>query len=613
MIDSGTRPIVVFWHVLPAVIGLGWRQLQLMLMANQTVREPHLRSTQMRGKRFISGTSMCLAMLTLGTCVALTWSGEPGLSESAETGAQLFEGMGDWNRQFTTSSEEANQFLVQGCIWLQSFNHDEAIRSFKEAARLDPDCAMAWWGVSLAEGPNYNDPAMTQRRNEAAWSALQEAQARIQHAAPWERDLIEALSTRYEHPFPEDRTHLEAAYAKAMGELWKKYPDDADIGALYAEAEMVRKPWALYTPDREPVEGTEDIVATLERVLELNPNHPGACHLYVHAVEQSATPGRALRAADRLCELVPASGHMRHMPSHIYTRVNEWNRSIEQNALAMVADDRYRELSPKQGIQNSYMIHNNHILAYSAMMVGRQEEALRASRLMWKIAPPEGLRQIAPLVDHWMCSLYDVQKRFGLWKQLLNEPAPPEFMALTTAHWRAHRAVAQAALQDFDAALAEYAEFEKLYNNPPPEEQLYPGWTWETYQKRLDAIRHFVPGEIALQRGRYDLAIMHLEKAVAAEDELGFGGEPPEYLQPIRHTLGAVYFKAGRFADAQRVYLEDLAEFPGNGWSLYGLSRALQEQGQTQEAERALQQYRFAWARADVPPLTTSCKCIEKL
>ena len=567
----------------------------------------------MRIKSIIVCAGLCPAMVVLGAIVAPALSDEPTADKRAETGAQLFEGMGDWSRQFTTSSEKANQFLVQGCIWLQSFNHDEAIRSFTEAARLDPDCAMAWWGVSFAEGPNYNDPAMSKRRNEASWDALQKALARIDNTAPWERDLIEALATRYEHPFPDDRTHLETAFAEAMEKLWNKYPNEADVGALYAEAEMVRKPWALYTTDREPVEGTEKIVATLERVLELNPNHPGACHLYIHSVEQSAKPERAIRAADRLCNLVPASGHMRHMPSHIYTRVNEWSRSIKQNALAMEADDRYRQLSPDQGMQNSYMIHNNHILAYSAMMVGRKEEALRASRLMWTIASEEQLRQIAPMIDHWMCSLYDVQKRFGLWKELLNEPQPPEFMALTTAHWRAHRAVAYAALRDFDAALAEYAEFEKVYNNPPPEERLYPGWTWETFQKRLDAIRHFVPGEIALQREKYDLAIVHLEKAVQAEDELGFGGEPPEYLQPIRHTLGAVYVKAGRFADAERTYLEDLAEFPGNGWSLYGLSRALEEQGKTKEAERTLQQFQFAWSRADVPPLTTSCECIKEL
>lgn len=565
----------------------------------------------MNGRRLVSGIGMSLATLILGICVSPILGDETELGRSAQTGAQLFKGMGDWNRKFTTSSDVANQFLVQGFVWLQSFNHDEAIRSFKEAARLDPDCAMAWWGVSFAEGPNYNDPAMTKRRNEASWDALQKAMARVDNCDPWEGDLISALSTRYETPFPDDRTHLEAAFAEAMGKLWKKYPEDADIGALYAEAEMVRKPWELYTSDREPVEGTEKIVATLAQVLALNPNHAGACHLYIHAVEQSNTPERALLVADRLCDLIPISGHIRHMPSHIYTRVNEWNRAIEQNALAIEADDRYRRLSPDQGIQNMYMIHNAHILAYSAMMVGRQKEALHASRQMWKIAPQERLREIAPLVDPWMCSLYDVQKRFGLWQELLDEQPPPEFMPLTTANWRAHRAVAYAALKDFDAALAEYAEFEKLYNNPPPQERLFPGWTAKTFVKRLDAIRHFVPGEIALQREQYDLAAAHLEKAVKAEDELGFGGEPPEYLQPIRHTLGAVYFKQGRFADAERVFREDLAEFPGNGWSLYGLSRTLQEQGRTAEAEQALQQYRFSWARADAAPLTTSCKCIQ--
>jgi len=312
---------------------------------------------------------------------------------------------------------------------------------------------------------------------------------------------------------------------------------------------------------------------------------------------------------------VPVSGHMRHMPSHIYTRVNLWDRSIEQNALAMEADERYRVLSPDQDIQHMYMVHNNHILAYSAMMVGRKAEALMASRRMWSDLPQDQahLYEIAPRIDLWMCSLYDVQKRFGLWTELLAEPAPPEFMQFTTAFWRAHRAIAYAALEDFDNALTEYAEFERIYNNPPPADRLFPGWTQETFQKRLGAIRHFVPGEIALQRESYELAIPHLEKAVQAEDELGYGGEPPEYLQPIRHTLGAVYFKAGRYEDAERVYREDLAEFPGNSWSLYGLSRALLARDKTAEAERAEMEYAQSWANADVPPLKTTCICIPYL
>lgn len=524
---------------------------------------------------------------------------------------QLFEGMGDWHREFSTDSPTAQRYLDQGFIWLQSFNHDEAIRSFQEALHHDPECAIAWWGISFAHGPNYNDPMMNAQRQQSSWEALQKALGLIEHASPWEQDLIHALEKRYEHPFPQDRTHLEKGFAQAMKQLWEKYPEDADIGALYAEAEMDCRPWLLYTPDREPEEGTEQIVATLERVLKLQPNHPGACHLYIHAVEQSQSPERALEVADRLVNLVPASGHMRHMASHIYTRVNQWNRSIQVNVLAMEADDQYRKKSPEQSVQYMYMIHNNHILAYSAMMVGRKAEALRASRLMWEIAPEERLKELAPFLDMWMCSLYDVQKRFGLWEELISEPAPPEYLPLTVAHWRAHRSVAFAAMKKFDQALEEYGEFEKLYNNPPPVEQMFPGWTFETYQKRLDAIRNFVPGEIALQRDRYDLAAMHLERAVKAEDELGFGGEPPEYLQPIRHTLGAVYYKLERFEDAERIFQEDLSEFPGNGWSLYGLSRAQSALGKEKEAAETLEQYQTAWQEADVPALTTSCECIE--
>lgn len=570
-----------------------------------TRRESQLFSTDMKRTTYL-----------LYTCAALSHAiaASTGFTQDNEIPAgQLFERMGDWTREFSTESEPAEEFLTQGFIWLQSFNHDEAIRCFNEALKLDSNLAIAHWGISFAEGPNYNDPAMDERRNNAAWAALQNARDKIEFASEWERDLIQALSARYADPAPEDRTALNEAFAVETEKLWEKYPNDPHIGALYAESLMTLRPWALYNSDREPVGDTDHIVATLEEVLEMAPNHPGACHLYIHAVEQSQTPERALAIADRLTSLVPASGHMLHMPSHIYTRVNAWDLSIKQNALAMQADDRYREKSKDHKIQHMYMVHNNHILAYSAMMVGRKQEALDAARKMWTDLPEDVLPDIAPMIDPWMCSVYDVEKRFGLWDALLEEPAPPEFMPLTTAYWRAHRAIAFAAKKDFDAALEEYAAFETIYNTPPDPATLFPGWTQQMFQKRLDAIRHFVPGEIALQRGEYDLASMHLERAVAAEDELGFGGEPPEYLQPIRHTLGAVYFKAERYEDAENVYLRDLDEFPGNGWSLYGLSRALEAQGKTEEAERAERDFRVSWAQADEPLLTTSCKCIEEL
>jgi tetratricopeptide (TPR) repeat protein len=445
------------------------------------------------------------------------------------------------------------------------------------------------------------------------YDALQEALARIENTTPTERALIEALEARYVRPFPEDRSHLDQAYADAMREVWERFPDDPDVGFLFAESLMILSPWALY--DREslvPTENTGEIVATLERVMELNPNHPGACHAFIHAVEQSATPERALPAADRLCELTPVIPHMVHMPSHIYLRTDQWDRAVEQNLLAAEADERYFGVRPVRTFDYASNIHNNHIAAWSAMMTGREEIAIRTSRRMWDSCPEE-IQPIAfAVADSWMCSLYDAQKRFGRWDDLLAEPAPPESMPITTCMWRANRAVAYAAKKDFAGATAELERFRQARERLPEDPSAYYFTTPESVQQRMDVVEHFVPGEIALQRGDWDEAIAHLERAVEAEDLLGFGGEPPAYLQPIRHTLGAVYMKAGRFADAERVYREDQREYAGNGWSLYGLARALEAQSKADDATAVEASFQTVWQHAD-EELTTSCKCIEAI
>ena len=547
----------------------------------------------------------CLAACCLVASVPL-------IASDTDIGAQLFEGLGHYHRTFTTSSDTARQYLDQGMVWLQAFNYDEAERSFREAARLDPDCAMAWWGVAYAAAPSYNHSQMTEQRAETCWEAVQNAQARIDNTTPVERALIEALSKRFEMPYPlEDDAHLDQAYADAMGEIWKRFPDDADVGMLYAEALMVRTPWALYNHDREPAGDTPKIEALLERVLELNPNLAGAAHLYIHAVELSKSPERGLAVADRLSTLVPLSGHLLHMPSHIYTRTGDWDRAIEQNALAMDADVKYRAKSPDQLVQHMYMVHNNHIRAYGAMMVGREVEALETSRRMWSQIPADRLEAVASEVDAWMCSVYDVYKRFGRWDKMLAEPAPPEYMPFTLATWHAHRAISYAAKKEFEGAEREFKAYRHVRDNIRPE-QLSNYYSVKSAQGRLNVIEHFVPGEIALHKGKLRKAIRHLERAKITEDKLGYSGEPPDYLQPIRHTLGAVYLKAGRLNQAEEAYREDLAEFPGNGWSLYGLSRVLHAQGRSEDANQVEEEFRRAWAGAD-GPITTSCECVPEL
>ncbi len=518
--------------------------------------------------------------------------------------AQLFEGLGDYEMPISMKSPDAQAYFKQGIAWLHAFNHDEAIRSFARAAELDPASPMPWWAIALAEGPNYNDPVMTKERTAAAWAAMQEALARIDNASPKERALIEALSTRYSRRYLKDRKKYEEAYAEAMAGVWRAYPDDPDIGAMYAEAVMVKTPWALYDVNSEPIEETPGIVATLERVLEMAPGHPGANHLYIHAVEPSKNPDRAIPAADRLATQMPGAGHLNHMPSHIYVLVGQWDKSIKQNALAMEADDVYRKLSPDQGIQHMYMVHNAHMLAYSAMMVGREKEAMDAARAMWANVPKEVLAAVAGYVDMWMTSVYDVQKRFGRWDALLAEPGPPDFLPITNAVWHAHRAVAHAAKKEIASAEKEYQEFLKAKAAIPEDSVFGP----DLSHRILEVSDFFVRGEIALQKGDLDMAAQLLERAVEIEDTLSYG-EPPQWLQPTRHTLGAVYLAAGRFDDAERVYRDDLKKWRGNGWSLFGLNKALEGQRKLAEAEEAKKQYRASWSKAD-EPTTTSCKCL---
>lgn len=518
--------------------------------------------------------------------------------------AQWFEEIGPYRRPVTTSSDEAQRYFDQGLAWMYSFNHDEAIRSFAKAAELDPDCAMAWWGISICEGPNYNDPVMTAERSGAAWSALKEAEARVANASPVERGLIEALAARYAFPWPEDRAALNEAYAAAMEELLARFPDDPEVGTLYGESLMVLRPWQLYTIDRLPEADTAKITAALEAVLEKHPNNPGANHLYIHAVEPSLEPERALPAADRLRNQIPVSGHMNHMPSHIYVQTGDWDKSIVQNRAAMRRDTAYLERSPDQGIQHMYIVHNAHMLAYSAMMVGQETEAMEAARSMLPGVPEQMLPAVADFVDLWMSSVYDVQKRFGRWDAILAEPAPPETLPITTAIWRAHRAIAFAAKHEFEDAEAEYERFKEA-RDAFPEDKMSGS---DATRRILEVSDHFIRGEIALQRGQWDRAIAALEQAVEVEDSLSYG-EPPQWLQPTRHTLGAVLLKAGRPADAEAVYLEDLERWPGNGWSLLGLSRSLRAQGKLEAAAAAEARYEAAWKGAD-RPVTSSCLCL---
>jgi len=539
-----------------------------------------------------------------GLCVPAGCSHLTTGPDSTGERARLFSRMGPHRRPITTDSKEAQRYFNQGLTWAYAFNYDQATRSFQQAAELDPDCAMAHWGVALVNGPHINNPVMSEEQSETAWDALQQALAHIDNTTPIERDLILALSKRYDKPWPEDRTPYDEAYAAAMGEVHARYPQDSDVGTLYAESLMDLKPWNLYTQQGIAYEGTEKIVLLLEEMMALDPNNPGANHLYIHAVEPSDRPERGRAPADRLRDMVHASGHLLHMPSHIDVLVGQWEQAIEQNRKAMRADERYRRLAPPREFQQLYMSHNSHMLAFAAMMSGREREAMDASRSILRNVPDEALKEFTPFLDYMMCAVYDVQKRFGRWNELLSEPPPAPFLPISNAMWRANRAIAYAAKKDFLSAELELEEFRCIIDRLPDDHIMVINPT----KKVMAVAEHLVVGEIALQQGDLKRAAYELDKGVAIEDTLLYM-EPPEWIQPVRHTLGAVLLKDGHYAEAERVYREDLKKWPNNGWSLYGLSRALEGQHKSAEASIVRARYRKVWKHAD-EPITTSCKCI---
>ncbi len=568
-----------------------------------------------------------LRLRVLAVCLAIASTLTPGVMRAQEEAApdqgqaQLFSNLGDFGRKIATESSEAQEYFDQGMTWMYSFNHDEAIRCFREAAKLDPHCPMPWWGISLASGPQYNHPVLTEERTNTAWNAMQKALSLIDNANGVERALIQALQHRNAETEVEDeqRGEMNQAYADAMKQVWEKYPKDVDVGTLYAESMMVCRPWQLYSLDGEPAEDTPHILEVLDQVIALAPNHPGALHYYIHSIEPSVDPTKGLFAADRLSNLIPDSGHMVHMPSHIYVQTGHWNRAIEQNEIAMLADDAYIRRVANPGVQYGYMVHNSHMLAYAAMMSGRQQEAMAAARDMWADLPTLVIDIFGAEFDAWMCSVYDVQKRFGQWQAILEEPEPPAALPITQATWRAARAVAQANLGDFSAAGAEYIEFKNAVNSL--DENAF--WGLDSALRVLEVSENFILGEIALRKGllaeqaghadeahrQLALAESYLRKAVAVEDTLGYG-EPPQWLQPVRHTLGGVYLATNQPEAAEKAYREDLEKWPNNVWSLQGLAQALEAQGKRQEAEQVQTSFKEVAALADFQP-KHSCECLK--
>ncbi len=514
--------------------------------------------------------------------------------QADKPGAPVFEGLGAYHMPITANAA-AQKFFDQGVNLLFGFNHAEAIRSFREAARLDPACAMCWWGVAIALGPNINLP-MPPDAVIPAWLALQNAQRLAPGASAREQAWIAALSRRYAPDKTADRAALDAAYAEAMGELARARPDDLDAQVFWVEAMMDTQPWDYWQADGATPKGHgAEIVATLEKVIAAAPDHPGALHLYIHAVEASTTPERAEAAADRLLKLMPGAGHIVHMPSHIYYRVGRYADAASANEAAALVDEQYIAACRAQGFYPAgYYGHNIHFLWTSSEMEGRYGAAIGAARRLVKAVDAPNLSKQMSIAELYNFTPVVTLLRFGKYREILAEPAPDPALTLDTAMWLYARAFAHANTGDVRAARADRARLAALRNADFARYDVFNVPAAGMIEVALVS----VDGEIARKSGDLPGAIAAFRKAMELQRALPYT-EPAYWHRPVSHLLGAALLDAGRPAEAEAVYRESLKDYRRDGWALMGLARALEAQGKAAEAAAVRAQFDEAWARAD--------------
>jgi tetratricopeptide (TPR) repeat protein len=532
-------------------------------------------------------------ILTLATGVAISVSTAPAKTNPASS-PKLLSGLGEVHHPVSTKNSQAQQFFDQGLKLVFGFNHDEARRSFQRAAELDPKLAMAWWGVALTLGPNYNLP-VDPEREKAGYDAAQRAVALKSNASEPECAYIDAVAVRYSNDPKADLHQLDVTYKDAMSKLAARYPDDLDAVTLYAESAMNLNPWHLWTADGKPAEGTEEIVWVLESVLKRDPNHLGANHYYIHAVEASPHPERALPSAARLEKLASAAGHLVHMPAHIYARVGDHPAAAHCNELAVAADKKFLAATHEQGVYPLfYYSHNLHFLAFAASMEGNFAEAKdAAARLVGNVAP--GVKAM-PMLEGFLPTPIVVLFAFERWDDLLKLPVPDSSFLITNAVWHSLRGVAFANTGKTAEAEKEQGAFRELATKIPPD-------TMYDMLNKTGAVfkvhDHLLAGMIARSRHDDKGAIDSLTQAIADEDALNYS-EPPPWYPPVRPMLGRVLLEAKQFPEAEKVFRADLEKNPRDGRALSGLRDCLKAQHRQYEADQIDQQFRTAWKFADV-------------
>ncbi|GAA0558193.1 hypothetical protein GCM10009098_27690 [Rheinheimera aquimaris] len=549
----------------------------------------------------VYATSLWLGLASHSSAVAATPSDNKSyLPEIAPVGATLLEGLGNYSLPVTSANAEVQRWFDQAMVLTYGFNHQAAERSFLKAVELDPQCAMCWWGAALVLGPHVNagmDPA----NNAAAWQRLQAARSMAHLAKPWEQAFITALSARYAEQPAADRKPLDQAYADAMAKLMLALPAQLDAATLYVEAMMNLQPWDYWDDNGQPLGNTAKIVQVLEGVIARDTGHAGALHLYIHAVEASNEPERGVEAADRLRSLIPGSGHLVHMPAHIYARVGRWQDAVVANQRAIEADNSYlAACRPAPGVYPlGYVPHNHHFLWFAATMAGNSKVAIAAADSTYdRTSDPQLMRLpgMEAMQNFAMTPLF-ARVRFGQWQAIRQMAEPEAEFPYMVALWHYGQGMAALRLGQPETALSHHSSLAGLLNSP----QIAAMKVWDRYalSHSVQLAERMLTAELAWQQGDQKKAFSVLAQALAIEDELPYD-EPPAWHAPVRHTLGAMLLAANRAAEAEQMYRDELKRNPENGWSLFGLMQALQAQNKTGEASATDARFRQAWAHADV-------------
>ncbi|MEM8780449.1 MAG: tetratricopeptide repeat protein [Cyanobacteria bacterium P01_G01_bin.49] len=507
----------------------------------------------------------------------------------------LLKNLGNYHHKITTNSPKAQQYFDQGLISVFGFNHAEGLRLFQQATKLDPNCAMCYWGIALSLGPHVNAP-MGQDSMPVAYEAIQKARQLSNQVSPLEQAYIKALSPRYSAQPVDDRTSLDFAYAQAMEELSNQYPEDLDAATLSAESLMDLMPWNYWTEGGKPRPETKKVLNTLESVLAKNPQHPGATHYYIHAVEASDHPEKAEIAADNLRNLIPGSGHLVHMPSHIYRRVGRYHDAAEVNQKAIAADETYLARSQEKGLYSAlYYPHNIHFFWSVASIEGRSEDAIAAARKLVSKVSAAQVEQF-PVAEMFLPTPYFSLVQFQQWDEMLTEPKPLAQFPYTLAMWHYGRGMAWAAKENLAQTIQEKQQLEAFLgqdNLPTLENASIPAYAL------IEIADELLAAKIASLQGKQTQAIAYYQAATNHQYQLPYM-EPPHWYYPIRQSLGASLIQQGKAKEAEAVYREDLQQHPQNGWSLFGLAESLKAQGKPEQATQIQAEFEKSWSHADI-------------